>query len=319
MSVLKLEFPMRAIIVSLALLLVTSLVSPASMAQSKKELAAQNAELVQRLERLESRLLTGDPAAEALMSRVDAIETSNRNLTGEVERLRFERDNLRAEVKVLADDLRTLQEQAAKFNIHLDAVELVANQGGAVNSYAPRTYGGDTGQSQTFVSPNQPSAILEPPSITERDFALQDNQLGPVQDNTQGNIQFGANDIGQLPAQGRTKLAEGDFTGAQSLFQQYLTINPDAADASEVNFWLGETFFVKGGYADAADAYINSMRQDRDGVKAPDAMIRLAASLRELGNKDQACQTLNSFPSQYPNASEELRNKRSLELSRTGC
>jgi len=128
MSVLKLEFPMRAIIVSLALLLVTSLVSPASMAQSKKELAAQNAELVQRLERLESRLLTGDPAAEALMSRVDAIETSNRNLTGEVERLRFERDNLRAEVKALADDVRTLQEQSTKFNIHLDAVELVAKQ-----------------------------------------------------------------------------------------------------------------------------------------------------------------------------------------------
>lgn len=311
MSVLKLEFPMRAIIVSLALLLVTSLVSPASMAQSKKELAAQNAELVQRLERLESRLLTGDPAAEALMSRVDAIETSNRNLTGEVERLRFERDNLRAEVKALADDVRTLQEQSTKFNIHLDAVELVAKQGGAVRSYAPRTYGGDTGQSETFVSPQQPSAILEPPSVIERDFALQDN--------TQGNAQIGANDIDQLPVQGRTKLAEGDFTSAQSLFQQYLTINPDAADSGEVNFWLGETFFVKGGYADAADAYINSMRQDRDGVKAPDAMIRLAASLRELGNKDQACQTLDSFPSQYPNASEGLRNKRLLELSRTGC
>ena len=70
---------MRAIIVGLTLLLTTSLISPASLAQSKKELAAQNAELVQRLERLEGRLLTGDPAAEALMSRMDAIETSNRN------------------------------------------------------------------------------------------------------------------------------------------------------------------------------------------------------------------------------------------------
>jgi len=61
------------------------------------------------------------------------------------------------------------------------------------------------------------------------------------------------------------------------------------------------------------------MRKDRDGVKAPDAMIRLAASLRELGNKAQACQTLDSFTSQYPNASEALRNKRAVELGRTGC
>ena len=172
MGVLKLEFPMRAIIVGLTLLLTTSLISPASLAQSKKELAAQNAELVQRLERLEGRLLTGDPAAEALMSRMDAIETSNRNLTGEVERLRFERDNLRAEVKALADDVRTLQEQATKFNIHLDAVELVAQQGGGVRSYAPRTYGGETGQSQTYVSPDQPQAIPGPPSLSEASFRI---------------------------------------------------------------------------------------------------------------------------------------------------
>ena len=314
-SLLKQEFPMRTIIVGLTLLLTTALISPASVAQSKKELAAQNAELVSRLERLEKRILTGDPAAEALMSRTDAIEKANRNLTGEIERLRFERDNLRAEVKALVGDVRDLQEQATKFNIHLDAVELVAKQGGEVKSYAPRTYGGETGYSSTYVSPNQPAVIPGPPSVSETSLPLE----GAGQSVVSEPVQTTSNDIDQLPTQGRTKLAEGDFTGAQGLFQQYLTINPDAADAGEVNFWLGETFFVKGGYADAADAYINSMRQDRDGVKAPDAMIRLAASLRELGNKDQACQTLDSFPSQYPNASEGLRNKRLLELSRTGC
>ena len=98
-----------------------------------------------------------------------------------------------------------------------------------------------------------------------------------------------------------------------------MNLNPEAEDAGTVSFWLGESYFVKGGYADAADAYIQSMRTDRNGIKAPEAMVRLAASLRELGNKAQACQTLDSFPSQYPDASETVRNKRLLEMSRTGC
>jgi len=172
---------MRAIIIALTMFLVTVIYSPLSAAQSKKELAAQNVALQQRLERLEARMLTGDPAAETLMSRMDIIETANRNLTGEVERLRFERDNLRAEVVALAEDIRVIQEQAAKFNIHLDAVELVAKQSGGARTYAPRTYGGDTfnGGGATYVSPNQPSAL--PPGPPSYSSSNQPSFNGPTQ------------------------------------------------------------------------------------------------------------------------------------------
>ena len=46
-----------------ALLVSTSLLSAPAYAQSKKELAAVDAQLAQRLTTLESRMLTGDPAA----------------------------------------------------------------------------------------------------------------------------------------------------------------------------------------------------------------------------------------------------------------
>lgn len=295
---------MRAVILSFILFTLMAFVAPGASAQSKKELAAQNAALAARIDRLEARMLTGDPAAEALMSRMDSIEAANRNLTGEIERLRFERDNLRAEVKALVEDIREQQELSTQFKIHLDAVELVSQQGGSVQSYAPRVYGGGdvSGGTTDYIDPNQPSSILGPP--TTREIPLQFEE---------------GNDIAALPDQGRIKLAEGDFSAAQNLFQQYLTLSPDAPDAGEVSFWLGETFFVKGGYADAADAYIASMRKSRDGDKAPEAMIKLGASLRELGNKAQACQTFDSFTAQYPGASEALRNKRQVEMTRTGC
>ena len=94
---------------------------------------------------------------------------------------------------------------------------------------------------------------------------------------------------------------------------------PDAPDAGEIQFWLGETYYVRQGYADAADAYIASMRKSPKGIKAPDAMVRLAGALRGLGKKDEACRTLDSFPAQYPNAAASIRTRHKTELARTGC
>jgi len=79
----------------LPLLATSFLIASPAQAQSKKELAAQNTALNQRLERLESRLLTGDPAAERLMTRIDALEASQRALRGELERVAYELDRLR--------------------------------------------------------------------------------------------------------------------------------------------------------------------------------------------------------------------------------
>ena len=95
--------------------------------------------------------------------------------------------------------------------------------------------------------------------------------------------------------------------------------NPDAADVGEMNYYLGESYYVRGGYADAADAYITSMKRDPRGVKAPDAMVRLAGALRELGKTSESCATLASLPRQYPNASPTVTSKAQLEAARAGC
>jgi len=313
-----------------ALLLSTALLSTPALAQSKKELAAQNAQLSQRLATLESRMLTGDPAAERLMQRMDALEGAQRTLTGEIETLRYERDNLRGEVESLIRETQAKQALLDRIQVHLDAVDLVASEQSRApvsNPFAPRTYSGgsavvqgqpsvgmdtETYSSQPYVlDPNQLSQVPSAPVLKEQTIGVQEQYN---QDNySQGN------DVSQLSQLGQTKLAEGDFSGAQTAFKQYLQFNPDADDAGEVNFWLGESYYVRGGYADAADAYITSMRKDPKGVKAPDAMVRLAATLRELGNTAEACQTLATFPAQFPNANASAKEKARVEAARTGC
>jgi TolA-binding protein len=76
---------------------------------------------------------------------------------------------------------------------------------------------------------------------------------------------------------------------------------------------------VRGGYADAADAYITSMRKAPQGELAPNAMVGLAITMRELGNKEQACNALGSLTAQYPNAGADVQEKARIETARTGC
>ncbi len=282
------------------LLFTTALIAAPAHAQSRKELAAQNIQLAERISVLESRLLTGDPAAERLMARMDGLEAAQRGLTGEIERLRYERDNLNAEVEALIGDLRAMQALSDRMRIHLDAVDLVAKE--QQSRTAPITYGPSDG--------TQPSAVPGAPVFKEQELVI-GSQPTPNPDM--------ANDVSQLGQLGKTRLAEGDFMGAQTALVQYLQFNPDAPDAGEMNFWLGESYYVRGGYADAADAFITAMRKDPQGAKAPDAMVRLAATLRQLGNTSEACQTLSAFPTQFPNASTTVKEKARIEAARAGC
>lgn len=287
----------------IALFAASCLLATPAQAQSKKELEAQNIALAERLGRLESRMLTGDPAAERLMARIDALETAQRTLRGELERVAYERDGLKGEVMQLRTEIQQIQDMAGRMRVHLDAVDLIAQEQSRPidRRVGPVTFG--------------PTTPLDPlggaPTFRQEPLVIGNGQApAPA---------MPSNDIAQLGQNGKRLLAEGDFAGAQTSLKQYLQFNPDAADVGEMNYYLGESYYVRGGYADAADAYITSMKRDPRGVKAPDAMVRLAGALRELGKTADSCATLASLPRQYPDASPTVTNNASLEAARSGC
>jgi len=319
MKVLQRLFNMRIFLIT-CLAVSTALTAPAQ-AQSRKELAAQNAALNERLTRLEQRMLTGDPAAERLMQRIDALEGAQRSLRGELETISFERDNYKAEVEALTQDLREMQSHYNRMKIHLDAVDLVAKETQAARNQAlNQTLPQSPSQGPIILGQNpNPSSIPAAPEFREEAFVVPSNPAPDAPTLPQDEGQLPSNDLSELGQIGKQRLAEGDFLGAQTALSQYLEFNPNADDAGEMQYWLGESYFVRGGYADAADAYIASMRLAPQGLKGPEAMIRLGASLRELGQAPAACQTLGSFASQYPNAPVTVKEKAQLEAARTGC
>lgn len=61
------------------------------------------------------------------------------------------------------------------------------------------------------------------------------------------------------------------------------------------------------------------IRSYPDDVRAPDAFVRLARSMRLLGEPAKACQALDTLPSRYPNATKVVRDLAAVERTRSGC
>ena len=283
-------------------------------AQSRRELAARLDAAEARLAEIEARALQGDPVAEVLMGRLDALEREQRVLTGEIERLAFENRRLRTELDAMGRDVDALLAQP---------VQPTLGDGPAVLN--PE----DLEPGDPFAADRAASVqpLRAPPGMQAQRAGDQD--LPPARNPGRVDQVLPATDLAApedavvepdaLFNEGEARLFDGDFGGAREAFEAYTTAYPQGEQAGEAWFWLGETYFISADYDAAADAYINALQQDRQGGRAPDALVRLAASLSALGETSRACQVLATFPQEFPDASADARRKAQREIARIGC
>jgi tol-pal system protein YbgF len=272
-------------------------VSAPAQSQSRRELGERIDATEVRIGELEASFLAGDPVADTLLQRMEALDYQLREMTGEIERLSFENRQLRGQVRSLESDIELLR--APPQPAALTEAEAWMSEGLETR---PATAG----------SPGVAVTNPDDPHAEERAAAtgVLGSNLGAVEPTSDPNLIYG---------QARGRLLDGDFAGAQIGFELFIAEHNDDRRAGEALYWLGETFFVRDDYAAAADSYIASLRKEPEGVKAPDALIRLAASLHGLGRTDDACGTLARFGQQFPNASQASRDRAAREATRANC
>ena len=290
--------------------LATALLATApAQAQSRRELAERIDATEVRIGALEEEFMAGDPVAEALIRRMDDLEYQVQALTGEAERLSFENRQLRQQVDTLEAELEARGPAAPAVD---DAAIAWMNEGLDESGDA------DSGQ----VAAADASADVDPDDPIAQARAAATGVLGG---GSTGPAPAGSAAMPELidPQTSydtaRARLLDGDFDGAQSGFEAFVTDNPDHALTAQAQYWLGETFYVRSNFTQAADAYIASLRLAPEGEKAPDALVRLAASLHGMGRTDDACSTLARFGRQFPDAEPASQARAARESVRAGC
>jgi tol-pal system protein YbgF len=119
--------------------------------------------------------------------------------------------------------------------------------------------------------------------------------------------------------QARQLMLSGDYDAAESAFSGYVTAYPDAPRTPEARYWWGKTLSVRGAHAQAATAYIGSIRGWPQTGWAPDAVVELARSLVALKKPSDACQTLAELGRRYPKAPAAVNSRAAATRTQAKC
>jgi tol-pal system protein YbgF len=123
----------------------------------------------------------------------------------------------------------------------------------------------------------------------------------------------------QLYEQAYGYLLQKDYASAQAGFEDFLQRHSSHQLAGNAQYWLGETFYVRGQYRPAAAAFLKGYQSYARSPKAPESLLKLAMSLQRLGQKDAACSSFNELATKYPNPPAHVKSIAQTERQRSGC
>lgn len=110
-----------------------------------------------------------------------------------------------------------------------------------------------------------------------------------------------------------------DFSRPEQAFREFLAANPNHRLAGNAQYWLGETYYARKDYKDAAAAFAEGVKKYPKSEKAPDNLLKLGMSLALLNRKTDACGVLADLNRRFPSAPAPVKTTAQHERSRLGC
>jgi tol-pal system protein YbgF len=114
-------------------------------------------------------------------------------------------------------------------------------------------------------------------------------------------------------------MLSGEYGLAETSFKAFLADHPTDKRAASGQYWLGESYYSRKMYREAADAFLTSYQQYPSSPKAPDSLLKLGLALNGLGEKKAACASFDELIAKYPKASKALRDLANAEKNKARC
>lgn len=283
-----------------------------------------------------------------LRARMTGIESDKAQLNGKVETLEFLLSQSRDEINRMQTDDAELERLITRLERRLEAQEktiadlnrqvadlqpepaFLAETPGPTLQQADIDSFDDTGSGDINQSPASaagPTRIVRRADTAAVQEAASDDiiQAGPdgqaLPQGSLGTLSASAlpGEAGPLFGEAKSRLLQFDYAGAEEAFRAFLARFGDDPQAGEAQYWLAEVLYQQEAYAESGAAYTDMIRSYPDDPRAPEALAKLARSMRLVGDTEQACNALNLLPQRYPNASGVTRNLAAGERVRSGC
>ena len=114
-------------------------------------------------------------------------------------------------------------------------------------------------------------------------------------------------------------LRQRDYDRAEQALSLFLEAHPTDDLAGNAQYWLGETYYVRDDYQQAAVNFLKGYRTYPDSSKAPDNLLKLGMTLARLDQSQQACQTFSQLATEFPGANAAILRQLQQEQARLAC
>lgn len=267
-----------------------------------------------------------------LRLRLDRAETQMRQLNGQVEQLLYEMRQLQEQLRRAQEDneyrLQRLEggvpqkrSQNAPTQSQQRAQQRVIAQNAPVQQSLEPQILGTLPQSSLDSGVPLGNGTLEsgPLDLSALAGGLSGNEVGDLNAGGSGDGAFGIDDPQDTYDVAYGYILTGDYDLAETGFNQFISSNPDHHLKPNATFWLAESLFAQGRYREAANHYLDvSTNYPRDN-KAPESLLKLGMSLKELQQRQAACVTLSEMLNKYPQAPDALKRRARAERQNARC
>jgi len=280
--------------------------------------------------------------------RMDQIETQMRELTGRVEEVMHQVDQVRQRIEQVSSDLgvRTAQAPAGPGPV-ASAAPPAARPGSAAapprgrlpyppapeTAVAPDDDGGPLLPPGAMMPPGGPMGgpfvpapggptpifgTLTPPGSAPPGRSPELASAAPA-----GRPSAG----GTLPGGSATEqynyafglLKQANYPAAEEALKAFIDAHPKDPMAGTAQYWLGETYFTRNRFMEAATTFAETYKRYPKGSKAPDSLLKLGMSLGRANQKQNACVALAQLDQDFPQAGAAIKERAAAEKKKLGC
>lgn len=267
------------------------------------------------------------PAIARLGARMDSLESDLRVTTGSMEQVNHQINQISERLDKLVADV----------DYRLSVLEArggAAPVTGQVANQQPAPISGPAPTAVQTIAPAPGSQTLGTVSLSdiakvERAKSAAATQTSPATTITPTAAPVATNTapVGTLPAGTAREqynyafnlLRQTNYDQAEGALKSFIETRADDPLASNARYWLGETYYARQAYKDAAQVFFEGFSKDPKGAKAPDSLLKLGMSLAGMGKSDDACAAFGKVMSDYPKAASTVKNAVERERKRNSC
>jgi tol-pal system protein YbgF len=111
----------------------------------------------------------------------------------------------------------------------------------------------------------------------------------------------------------------GAYAEAELALKSFVTEHPKDPLAGNAQYWLGETYYVRSDFKNAAVAFAEGYQKYPKSAKAADNLLKLGMSLGQTGRNPDACTAFRQLDKQFPDASQAIKDRAARAKQRYKC